>query len=187
MNRLRTRLFLFIVPTFWVCTGCTHLNPSVPVDRPGDCDAVFRDEIVALEQALIELTPSSNHGEAHRVAATAVTYCAHLANRYGLVRPPILHNVMVRLNLKQRGLCYHWTEDLLRRLRELRLSSYRLYWGVAHRGSELREHNSVVIAATGKSFEDGILLDPWRRSGKLYWVQVVRDKYPWRELPPEEQ
>jgi hypothetical protein len=90
------------------------------------------------------------------------------------------------MGFKDRGLCYHWTEDLLKRLRSLNLKTYRLYWAVAHRGSELREHNSVVITARGQAFEDGIILDPWRRSGDLYWAKVRADHYPWIERPSSE-
>jgi hypothetical protein len=57
---------------------------------------------------------------------------------------------------------------------------------VAYRGSELREHNSVVITATGQAFENGMVLDPWRNSGNLYWDLIKMDTYPWQELPPSE-
>jgi hypothetical protein len=172
-----------------VCAGCSHLNHAgrEAAGHAGTDQQVLHDRIAALQQELTGLGPTTDRDEAHRVAATAVTYSAYLADQYGLVRPPILHNVLVRLKVKERGLCYQWTEDLLRRLEDLRLTSYRLHWGVAHRGSELREHNTVVITANGQSFENGIVLDPWRNSGELYWVRVDRDRYPWRELPREEQ
>ena len=124
--------------------------------------------------------------EARQVAETAITYSEDLAADYELVRPAILHNVFVRMGLKDRGLCYHWTEDLIKRLRSLDLKTYQLHWGVAYRGSELREHNSVVITATGEAFEKGMVLDPWRNSGDLYWALIETDTYPWKKLPPNE-
>jgi hypothetical protein len=89
------------------------------------------------------------------------------------------------MGLRDRGLCYHWTEDLMFQLKALQLERYQLRWGVAHRGSNLREHNTVVITANGQPFENGLVLDPWRHSGNLYWVIVKNDSYPWKELPKE--
>jgi hypothetical protein len=57
---------------------------------------------------------------------------------------------------------------------------------VAYRGSELREHNCVVITAEGQDFFRGIVLDPWRNSGNLYWARVTADSYPWKVLPPSD-
>jgi hypothetical protein len=34
-----------------------------------------------------------------------------------------------------------------------------------------------VVTAKGQPFEEGIVLDAWRRSGKLYWALVKKDKY----------
>ena len=84
-------------------------------------------------------------------------YSYQLADEYRVVRPAVLHNVLIRVGLKNRGLCYHWAEDLLKQLNALDLKNYQLHWGVAHRGSELREHNSVVITASGQAFERGLV------------------------------
>jgi hypothetical protein len=72
---------------------------------------------------------------------------------------------------------------LIKELATLDLKTYEFHWGVAYRGSDLREHNTVVITANGYGFEQGIVLDPWRNSGELYWVGVKEDKYPWKLLP----
>ena len=99
------------------------------------------------------------------------------------MRPAVLHNILVRIGARDRGLCYQWTEDLIKELTKLNLKTYDLHWGVAYRGSDLREHNTVVITANGSGFEDGIVLDPWRNSGVLYWAAVKEDEYPWELLP----
>jgi hypothetical protein len=57
---------------------------------------------------------------------------------------------------------------------------------VAHPGSDLREHNSVVITARDQPFETGLVLDPWRNSGELYWAAAAHDDYPWEPLPPDQ-
>lgn len=152
-------------------------------NRPDINAAAFAEEIAALHRQLTELSGTVDRREARQVAETAVLYSQTLASRYRVVRPAAWHNILVRMRARQRGLCYHWTTDLMRKLQSLGLTSFDLYWGVAHRGSELREHNSVVIAARGQPFEAGLVLDPWRNSGDLYWASVRQDRYPWRELP----
>jgi hypothetical protein len=140
----------------------------------------------SLRLALAALGPGTDPTEAGIVAETAVTYSDRLAEEYRVVPPARLHNLLIQVGLRDRGLCYHWTEDLMQRLQALDLRTYQLHWGVAHRGSDLREHNSVVITANGQPFEAGLLLDPWRNSGDLYWAVVTTDSYPWQELPASE-
>jgi hypothetical protein len=148
-------------------------------------DARF-EKFSALQNELADLNRRADLPEARQVAETAITTAGDLAAEYKLVRPAVFHNILVRIGLRDRGLCYHWTEDLMKRLQSLELETYQLHWGVAFRGSELREHNSVVITARGQPFENGMVLDPWRNSGDLYWVPVTADTYPWQELPPDE-
>jgi hypothetical protein len=139
--------------------------------------------VLALERDLLALDGRTDRTEAGRVARTAVETSRRLAEVYRVVPPAYFHNLLIQAGIRERGLCYHWTEDLLRPLLALRLESYDLYWGVAYRGSDLREHNSVVITARGQAFSDGLVLDPWRHAGELYWAVAGRDEYPWEELP----
>jgi len=146
----------------------------------------YRQKVEHLIQELAALNHGTETEEARMVAETSIRYSMALADAYRLIRPAIVHNMLVQLGLRDRGLCYHWTEDLMERLQALPLKSYQLHWGVAYRGSDLREHNTVVITVKGQEFKKGIVLDPWRNSGDLYWVSVGKDRYPWRELPPED-
>jgi hypothetical protein len=184
----------------WAGVGCLLLfvsncaGPHRSVSEPeynknsNDLSEVKIDPHIAtaLESDLIALGPSSDSTEARILAKTALQASAHLAQAYRLVRPPHLHNLMVQMGLRNRGLCYHWTADLMYYLAKLRLHSFELRWGVAYRGSDLREHNTVVVTANGQSFHEGLVMDPWRDSGRLYWVVVQNDSYPWHELPREE-
>jgi hypothetical protein len=167
--------------------GCASDGPVGGGDetpaRPGIDEAAFAEEIDALHRQLANLGTGVDRQEARQVAETAILYSRVLADTYRVVRPARWHNLLVVLGARERGLCFHWTTDLMRKLQSLGLSSFELYWGVAHRGSDLREHNSVVIAASGQPFEAGLVLDPWRNSGDLHWASVQQDRYPWRELP----
>ena len=146
----------------------------------------YREKVKQLERELKALGPAVDPTEAHHVAETAIRESAVLAEAYQLVQPAVAHNLLVVMGFKDRGLCYQWTEDLMARLAALALKSFQLHWGVAFRGSDLREHNCVVITATGQSFNTGLVLDPWRHSGNLYWAIVKEDRYPWKVLPPNQ-
>lgn len=191
--KLQTKLYLSaLLLTVVVLGGCISghqgLQPSSKSAAPEPSRAVEANqaEIASLQNDLMALNGHGDIDEAGRVAQTAVVSSTRLAQEYSLVRPAVLHNVLVRIGFKDRGLCHHWTVDLMKQLELLELKSYQLYWGVAHRGSELREHNSVVIAAKGQDFTAGIVLDPWRYSGELFWDRVENDRYPWKERPRSE-
>jgi hypothetical protein len=126
------------------------------------------------------LDPAVSPAEAQRLAACAYEYSSQLAQEYHAVRPAIWHNFLVNMGVKRRGLCYQWAEDLSAKLETLNLTTLTVRWGIARAGT-YREHNSVVITARGHPFESGLVLDPWRRSGKLVWKPVGADKYPWLE------
>jgi hypothetical protein len=153
-------------------TGCV----SIP-------DAPKESDVQALSAALNSLGPDVSAHEAGAVARCAHNSSRTQAQQYRVVKPALLHNSLVNLGLRERGLCYQWAEDLLAQLRALELRSIELRWGRA-RARSWREHNSVVVTAIGQPFEEGIVLDPWRRSGRLVWEQVSADKYPWQEVPP---
>ncbi len=150
-------------------TGCAY-SPPIPKTA----------EVRALRLAFTGLAPTVRNEEAERVAGCAYEYPRTLASNYRVVRPALLHNFLVNSGLRQRGLCYEWAEDLLALLQTFNLESLELHWGIA-RADTAREHNIVVVTARGQPFDQGIALDPWRRSGRLVWSPVIADKYPWVE------
>lgn len=175
-------------------SGCVKANVYYPGNSSFNAttsgiqaDArIYREKVKQLDQVLLTLSATVDKTEAMMVAEKAVRESAVLAEEYQLVRPAVAHNLLIALGIKDRGLCYHWTEDLMKRLQTLDLESLQFYWGVAHRGSELREHNCVVVTAKGQGFFKGIVLDPWRHSGNLFWARVTKDSYPWKVLPPSD-
>ncbi len=172
--------------------GCAKANVYYPgqtsTDPPSAAQQAtaqsYWENVKRLEWELYALGPAIDPIEARQVAETAIRESAILAEQYQLVRPAVVHNLLIVMGVKDRGLCYQWAEDLMKRLEALALKSFELHWAVAYHGSNLREHNCVVITAAGQPFSKGILFDPWRHSGNLYWTPVVKDSYPWEELPP---
>jgi hypothetical protein len=162
-------------------SGCAGPHSALPKG-----DAQIASKVNSLQSRLAGLAENIDPAEAHRVAEAAVTYSLRLAEEYRVAPPAWWNNLLIQMGLRDRGLCFHWTADLMKRLQALNLKAYRLHWGVAYQGSDLREHNSVVITALNQPFEEGLVLDPWRNSGDLYWAAVSRDAYPWVPLPPNE-
>jgi hypothetical protein len=138
-------------------------------------------DTAALAQDLNALTGYTAPDQSELLAGTAARRCQELAVAYRCVRPSLLHNLLVNCRLRQRGLCYHWAEDLRQSLVELKTDQFSIRWGIA-RPESIREHNVVVVTAKGGLFADGLVLDPWRQSGRLVWIEVAQDKYPWQEL-----
>ena len=180
---------------FWLLTGllgCAKANVYYPGQESADPASLEQQEkaqaywknVKRLEWELNSLGPAVDPIEARQVAETAIRESAILAEEYQLVRPAVAHNLLIVMGMKERGLCYQWAEDLMERLQALALKSFELHWAVAYPGSNLREHNCVVITVKGQPFFRGILFDPWRHSGNLYWTRVVKDTYPWEVLPP---
>jgi len=153
--------------------GCAGRSPGP------SAAASPRGRAAMLQHELAGLAADAAAGESRLLAEAAIEESHLLAAEYRITPSPILHNLLVNVGLKDRGLCWHWTEDLLDRLEKLPLASYELHWGIAHRGKLFREHNSVIVTARGSALATGIVLDPWRESGELHWVPVSEDSYPW--------
>src|SRR4051812_4478050 len=116
------------------------------------------------------------------LADTAVRYAAEFARRYDMVKPIEIHNALVNLGLRKRGLCYQCAEDMYVRLRELKLKTLQLHWGVAHKNDMWLEHSGVIVTARGHPFSEGLVVDGWRHSGRLRWALVSHDRYPWVKM-----
>ena len=163
---------------FWIATlllwlsGCTH--------RPS-----FGNEAAQTRRLSHLLTQSSRtveSAEAKKLAYTAIQYSKTLAKKYEVSTPPLVHNLLVNIGIKKRGLCYQWSDDLYARLQSLHLRTIALYPVGAYIGSYWREHNALVaLPKESMDLKRGILLDAWRESGKLYAVPINSDpEYHWQ-------
>jgi hypothetical protein len=134
-----------------------------------------------LAELLTGLGYSVNRTEAAHAADTACSYSLELSKQYRVIRPAILHNVLVNTGIRTRGLCFQWADDLSAKLTTLNLQTLQVRRGVARLNTR-REHSCVVLTALGQPFDQGIVLDAWRHSGRLFWCGVQEDKYPWIEV-----
>lgn len=138
-------------------------------------------EIGALAAEIVALGPDVDPEEARRAARISYSYSRELAIRYQIVDPPLIHNTKVNMGLKPRGLCWHWAEDMEARLKAENFRTLTLYRAIANADNPYRiDHSTAIIAAKGEGMYEGIVLDPWRTGGYLFWDQVTDDtRYNW--------
>jgi len=167
-------------------TGCSVQYSNVGMTAQGrpqitNLKPKMQRDIQELTGALRSLGANVNPREAAEVAYDAYAYPLHLANEWGLTWPPMLHNTLRNANLRPKGLCTDWASAMVDHMRRKNLRSFDIYWAVAFRGNPWREHSTLLVTAKGKPFDTGIILDPWRNSGKLYWLRHVEDPaYEWK-------
>jgi hypothetical protein len=138
--------------------------------------ASARDErsIKDLSKALTALGPDVDPVEAEQISMTAHTTARKLAREYRVVLNPELTVFLVNVGLRKRGWCGHWSQDIGARLKELKPRTLVLHWGVAYDHTS-SENNCIVVTARNQPFEEGIIIDGWRRAGRLFWCKVKKD------------
>ena len=141
------------------------------------------NKIDELSYAIGLLSSEIPSTEADQGSQVLINTAVSLANEYDMASPALYHNMLVRMGIRERGLCCHWAEDLHAKLRELDVATLKFDWLVARQGSQFREHNSVVIYSAQATWKQGIVFDPWRKAGVPFWTTVEGDKYPWQPHP----
>ena len=166
----------FPVLAFVVLTAC---GTAPPDQRTPATQA----EIDELTRGIMALGPNIDPVEAARAAEIAYRYSHQLAFQYEIEDPPLVHNTKVNMGIKPRGLCWHWAEDMEKRLKAEGFETLALHRAIANDDNPWRiAHSTAIIAMRGEAWDDGMVLDPWRNAGELHWQTVVEDtKYKWVE------
>lgn len=137
-------------------------------------------EVAELAALIRSLGPGVDPEEAARVARISLDYPLRLRREYGVTDPPLIHNTKVNLGLRPRGLCYQWADDMEARLRQENLQTLVLHRAIANADNIRIEHSTVIASAPGDDMFAGVVLDPWRFGGDLYWSKTLDDpKYRW--------
>jgi hypothetical protein len=128
-----------------------------------------------LRDALIALSPRTvDPNEAALLSETAHRTSRQCARDYGVTGDPAVHNYLIHIGARTRGICADYVNDIGARLRELRFKTLTLHWGTAW-DKESSENNGLIVTARNQPFADGIVLDGWRRAGRLFWCAVRED------------
>lgn len=148
-------------------TGCTH-QPNKPL------------HVKNLEKTIISIGSSIDRNEANELSIKSIIISSELAKEYNLVKPPLYHNFLVNIGVRKRGLCWHFAYDMLNQIKALNFKTFDYYIGGANINDYWEEHNTLVVTCKGCDFNDGVILDPWRNSGTLYFNKLKDDtNYNW--------
>jgi len=161
--------YIYLILILFLFQGCMN-TPIVPKQN--------NIKVRKLENLIISLHVDKK--EAKDLAKKTIIRSETLAREYNLVRPPLFQNFLVNVGLRKKGLCWQFAFDMLSFVKKQNYKSFDYYIGGANIGNYWREHNVLVLTCKGCSFKDGILLDPWRNSGNLYFSKLKNDKdYIW--------
>jgi hypothetical protein len=128
-----------------------------------------------LRDALVALAPRTvDPREAALLSDTAHHTSRQLARDYGVNGDPAFHNYLINIGVKKKGICADYTRDIGARLKEFHFKTLVLHWGAAY-AKESDENNALVVTARNQPFLDGIVVDGWRRGGRLFWCLVKND------------
>jgi hypothetical protein len=127
-----------------------------------------------LAKALARLSSDVDPAEAQALSAKAHETARRLKREYKVVLNPEFTVFLVNIGKRKRGWCGHWSQDIGAELKELKLKTLVLHWGVAYDKTS-SENNCLVVTARNQRFEDGIIIDGWRRAGRLFWCPVIKD------------
>ncbi|MEA1953781.1 MAG: hypothetical protein U9O24_05270 [Campylobacterota bacterium] len=154
--------------------GCSVSPPNVtPAKR------------MQLAKLLESLDATISQQQALLLSKDIFNKTSHLVKEFKLTSPALFHNTLVNVGLREKGLCYHWSDALYIYLLP-RYSYVEFHLVGANIGEYLFEHNALVIVkkgvvVKGGVIEEGIIIDPWRNSGELYFSKVKEDKvYQWK-------
>jgi hypothetical protein len=150
-------------------TGCAVSPPEVS-------DA----EVEMLAKALVSLDKGIPYSEAMHLSRDVFSETRTLVKAFKLTSPPLFHNFLVNTGMREKGLCYHWSDALYRYVSAKKYPHFSFHLAGANIGEYFFEHNTLVVTAKGGTFEEGVIIDPWRNSGKLYFCKLKDDKaYRW--------
>src|SRR5438093_11910523 len=127
-----------------------------------------------LAKALTALARDVNPAEAQALSVTAHTKARSLKKEYRVVLNPEFTVFLYNIGMRKRGWCGHWAQDIGAQLKELKLKTLVLHWGEAYPNTT-SENNALVVTARNQPFQDGIIIDGWRRAGRLFWCPVIKD------------
>ena len=142
-----------------------------------------QSDVDRLSQEIQNLGPGVDASEAERAARIAYTYSLQLAQEYRITDSPVIHNAKVLHGLRDRGLCNHFVEDILKRMDQEGFRTLDLQWAASAPKPFQIAHYTAVISRSRDPIENGIVLDPWRYGGVLYWSPTGADEtYEWNAL-----
>ena len=140
-----------------------------------------RDE---LSHLLVSLDRDIPPSEAVQLSKDIFYKTQQLTKEFEMTSPPQLHNFLVTVGIREKGLCYHWSDALYLYLSEKNYNAFEFHLMGTNIGEYFYEHNALVVVSKGRNTQEGVIIDPWRNSGKLYFSKIEDDpEYIWYHRP----
>jgi hypothetical protein len=153
--------------------GCAVTAPSVS-----------QDKIEELSHLLESLDSTIPQDEAMNLSKDIFYKTQQLTEEFEMTFPPQFHNFLVTVGMREKGLCYHWSDALYAYLIQKKYTSFEFHLVGANIGEYFYEHNALAVVAKGGKVVEGIIIDPWRDSGELYFSKIKDDpNYVWKHRP----
>ncbi len=167
------RLLCSAILVSFLFSGCA------PVPQPQK-----RTDVAGLTQLLMQVNEDAPKAEAKRLAEDIIQESARLEKQFGRQSNPYWHNFLVNAGLKQKGLCYHYSDALYRHFAQQHYPHFEFHLLGTHVGEYWQEHNALAVSAAGQPVLSGIVIDPWRQAGSVYASKISEDRvYRWRHRP----
>ncbi len=176
-------LIYFIFLLFF--TGCSIKYDSVTMNKQNQIvvlkvDTETQNNINTLSKQIQDISTTISNTEASDLSFRTTYYAMVLANQYDLMAPALYQNYLVNQKQRERGLCYHWVTDIVKYLQNYNYKTLSIYKVVANKG-KYNEHNAISVTAKDYPYDNAILLDAWRNSGKLFFIPIKNDtRYKWK-------
>ena len=169
------RNFAYLASLFLLMALSACGTPPPPMDATAS-----RADIAELTTGIMALGEGIDPEEAARAAKISYEYSLQLRREYQVTDSALVHNSKVNMGLRPRGLCYHWADDLEARLKQENFQTLQLHRAIANSTNIRIEHSTAIVSRRGDTMQQGIILDPWRFGGRLFWSEVPDDKkYIW--------
>lgn len=135
------------------------------------------ESLVSLLQTLNKDIP---YAEALSLSREIFQQTDQLRVQFDPISEPHVNNFLVNIGLKEKGLCYEWSDPLYIYFRRKPYKYFSFHLLVANRGKYFQEHNVLVVTSKKDEISEGVIIDPWRKPGKVYFSKVKDDtKYVW--------
>ncbi len=119
--------------------------------------------------------------EAKRLSLEIFHESEKLRKKFQPVSEPHINNFLINTGFKKQGLCYEWSDALYVHFSQSSYRHFAFHLLVANKGEYFFEHNVMVVTAKNGAVMEGVLIDPWREPGSLYFSKVKEDKaYDWK-------
>lgn len=147
----------------------------------------LRDELLKMYNAGKPVSVDTNKLDRETTMLTLEIFSEteKLKKQYRSFGVAIMHNMMMSVGMRKRGACKDWAEDLLNHVIPLPREFFHVTWGEAN-PKKITEHNVLVIYPKYAEFKNGLVIDPWRTSGKVFWVYTTKDRHykwqPWKDF-----